>query len=90
MKRCGGVLMHISSLPGEYMIGTLGKRAYDFVDFLSDSGFGVWQVLPAGPCDEYNSPYSGRSAFAGNYLFIDPEILFDRNLLTPAQGLRKW
>ena len=82
MKRCGGVLMHISSVPGNYMIGTLGKGAYDFVDFLSESGFGVWQVLPVGPCDEYNSPYSGRSAFAGNYLFIDPEILFERGLLT--------
>ena len=82
MKRCGGVLMHISSLPGEYGIGTLGKNAFKFIDFLSESGFGAWQVLPAGPCDDYNSPYSGKSAFAGNIFFIDPEILQEKNLLT--------
>ena len=56
MNRCGGVLMHISSLPGDFATGTLGKGAVDFIDFLADSGFGAWQVLPCGPCDEYNSP----------------------------------
>ena len=55
MNRCGGVLMHISSLSGEYGIGTLGRGAQEFVDFLSESGFGAWQVLPCGPCDSYNS-----------------------------------
>lgn len=82
MKRAGGVLMHISSLPGPFGIGTLGKGARIFIDFLSDCGFGAWQVLPCGPCDEYNSPYSGKSAFAGNINFIDPEILMAKNLLT--------
>ena len=74
--------MHISSLPGDFATGTLGKGAMDFIDFLADSGFGAWQVLPCGPCDDYNSPYSGKSAFAGNIFFIDPEILFKKNLLT--------
>lgn len=82
MKRSGGVLMHISSLPGKYAIGTLGENAKNFIDFLSECNFGVWQVLPCGPCDEYNSPYSGKSAFAGNIYFIDPEILYKKNLLT--------
>ena len=82
MNRCGGVLMHISSLPGQFGIGTLGESAKKFIDFLSESGFGAWQVLPCGPCDEYNSPYSGKSAFAGNIYFIDPEILYKKNLLT--------
>ena len=81
MKRCGGVLMHISSLPGSYGIGTLGKCARDFIDFLSECNFGAWQVLPCGPCDDYNSPYSGKSAFAGNIYFIDPEILFEKKHL---------
>ncbi len=85
MKRSGGVLMHISSLPGEYGIGTLGKNAYKFVDFLYECGFGAWQILPLSPCDEYNSPYSGKSAFAGNYLFIDPEILYEKKLLTKEE-----
>lgn len=83
MNRCGGVLMHISSLPGDFAIGTLGKGARKFIDFLSESGFGAWQVLPCGPCDDYNSPYSGKSAFAGNIYFIDPEILCEKKLLTP-------
>ena len=82
MNRCGGVLMHISSLPGRYAIGTLGESAYKFCDFLSSSGFRAWQVLPLGPCDSYNSPYSGKSAFAGNMYFIDPEILFEKKLIT--------
>lgn len=82
MNRSGGVLMHISSLPGTFGIGTLGKGAKKFIDFLSESGFGAWQVLPCGPCDDYNSPYSGKSAFAGNLFFIDPEILMDKGLLT--------
>lgn len=85
MNRCGGVLMHISSLPGKYGIGTLGKNARAFVDFLSDSGFGAWQVLPCGPCDSYNSPYSGKSAFAGNIYLIDPEILHNKGLLTKEE-----
>ena len=85
MKRCGGVLMHITSLPGKYGIGTLGKEARGFVDFLADGGFGVWQVLPCGPCDSYNSPYSGKSAFAGNIYLIDPEILHKKGLLTDEE-----
>ena len=85
MKRSGGVLMHISSLPGKYGIGTLGENAKKFIDFLSECNFGVWQVLPCGPCDEYNSPYSGKSAFAGNIYFIDPEILYKKNLLTKEE-----
>lgn len=88
MKRTGGVLMHISSLPGKYGIGTLGENAKKFIDFLSECGFGVWQVLPCGPCDEYNSPYSGKSAFAGNIYFIDPEILYNESLLT-GEELKK-
>ena len=82
MKRCGGVLMHISSLPGKYGIGTLGENAKKFADFLHNCKFKVWQVLPCGPCDEYNSPYSGKSAFAGNIYFIDPEMLYNEFLLT--------
>ena len=77
--------MHISTLPGKYAIGTLGKEARQFVDFLSECGFKIWQVLPVGPCDSYNSPYSGKSAFAGNIYFIDPEILYEKKLLTDEE-----
>ncbi len=85
MKRSGGVLIHISSLPGQFAIGTLGKNARGFVDFLCECGFGAWQILPLSPCDSYNSPYSGKSAFAGNVLFIDPETLYEDNLLTKEE-----
>lgn len=77
--------MHISSIPGKYAIGTLGREAYRFIDMLAECGFGAWQVLPVCPCDEYNSPYSGSSAFAGNAFLIDPELLFENGLITDEE-----
>ena len=73
--REAGILLHISSLPGPYGIGTLGQTAYDFVDFLSQSGQKVWQILPIGPTSYGDSPYSALSNFAGNPLFIDLDEL---------------
>lgn len=85
MKRASGVLMHISSLYGDYSCGSLGKSAFEFVDFLKNCGFSYWQVLPTGLCDECNSPYKSLSAFAGNPFFIDLEILEKKGLLTNAE-----
>ncbi len=82
MKRNSGVLMHISSLPGDYSCGAFSKEAKAFVDFLADCGFSYWQVLPFCPIDEYNSPYKSYSAFGGNPYFIDLETLFQKGLLT--------
>lgn len=82
IKRASGVLMHISSLPGEYGIGTFGKEAKKFIDFLSDIGCKYWQVLPFGPTDHVNSPYASISAFAGNRNFIDVERLYEDGLIT--------
>ena len=81
MKRQSGILMHISSLYGDYSIGTFGKSAFEFIDFIKDAGFSVWQVLPFTVTDEYNSPYKSFSAFGGNPYFIDPEKLFEENLI---------
>lgn len=83
--RSSGILMHISSLPGAYGIGTFGKPAKDFVDFLKKTGCSHWQVLPFGPIDAFNSPYQSLSAFAGNPYFIDPEKLFKAGLLTEEE-----
>lgn len=80
--------MHISSLPGKYGIGGLGKPARKFVDKLCEMGISAWQVLPVGPTDFFNSPYASLSAFAGNPYFIDPELLFEDGLLT-AQELKE-
>lgn len=74
--------MHISSLPGKYGIGGLGKSARKFADKLCEMGISAWQVLPVGPVDFFNSPYASLSAFAGNPCFIDPELLFEDGLLT--------
>ncbi len=73
--------MPVFSLPSEYGIGTLGKPATDFVDFLSLSGQKIWQVLPLNPIDSYNSPYMSPCVFAGNTLFIDYGLLVEENLL---------
>jgi len=82
MERKSGVLMHISSLYGDYSVGSFGKAATEFVDFLSDCGFSYWQVLPFCMADEFNSPYKSYSAFSANPYFIDLEILFEKGLIT--------
>lgn len=79
--RSSGILMHITSLPSPYGIGTLGKEAYSFVDFLVSSGQKYWQVLPLGPTGYGNSPYQSFSAFAGNPYLIDLDLLCSEGLL---------
>jgi 4-alpha-glucanotransferase len=81
MKRSSGILMHISSLPSPYGIGTFGRAAYDFVDQLVRAGQHYWQVLPLGPTSYGDSPYQSFSAFAGNPYFIDLDTLADEGLL---------
>ena len=79
--RKSGVIMHISSLPSKYGIGTLGKKAYEFCDFIKKAGFHYWQILPLGPTSYGDSPYQSFSSFAGNPYFIDLDILKDDGLL---------
>lgn len=74
--------MHITSLPGPFGVGCFGKEANSFVDFLNEAGFSIWQVLPFHPIDKANSPYKSESAFAGNWLFIDPRGLALDGLVT--------
>ena len=79
MKRSSGVLLHISSLPGDGGIGCLGKDAFLFVDFLAQAKQKIWQILPLGPVGYGNSPYQCYSAFAGNPMFIDVlQLVADR------------
>ena len=66
--RSSGILMHITSLPGPYGVGTLGKEAYRFVDFLRRAGQRYWQILPVGPTGYGDSPYQTFCTFAGNSL----------------------
>ncbi len=85
MDRKSGVLMHISSLWGEYSCGSFGKEAMEFVDFLGRGGFSYWQMLPFGLVDECNSPYKSYSTFGGNPYFIDLPTLRDEGLLTEEE-----
>ena len=80
--RSSGVLMPIFSLPSKYGIGTLGKAAYDFIDFLNKAGQTYWQILPTGVTGFGDSPYQSVSAFAGNPYFIDLDLLIEDGLLT--------
>ena len=80
--RKSGILMHISSLPSDYGIGTIGKDAFSFIDFLKKSGQSYWQVLPVNPIAFGNSPYQSPSVFAGNTLLIDLDLLVKDGLLT--------
>lgn len=81
-KRGAGILLPISSLPSNYGIGTLGDKAYEFVDFLKKAGQKYWQVLPVGPTSFGDSPYQSFSAFAGNPYFIDLDYLIEQNLIS--------
>lgn len=81
-ERCAGILMHISSLPSPYGIGTFGKEAYEFVDRLVLARQKFWQVLPIGTTSFGDSPYASFSAFAGNPYFIDLDILIEEGLIT--------
>lgn len=84
-KRGAGVLMHVSSIPSEYGIGVFDKNCISFIDKLKEMNFGYWQVLPFNPVDNANSPYCSSSAFAGNYMFIDPKMLLDMGLCTQQE-----
>ena len=81
MKRSAGILLPIFSLPSEYGIGSMGKEARAFADFLHAAGQSWWQILPVGPTGLGNSPYTSASTFAGNPLFIDLEALAADGLL---------
>ena len=85
MKRASGVLMHISSLWGDYSCGSFGEETKEFIDFLKDLGYTYWQVLPFCPIDDYNSPYKSYSTFAGNPFFVDLKILSQKGLLSEEE-----
>lgn len=84
-ERSCGILLHISSLPGKYGIGTLGKEAYDFVDLLSCNGVGYWQILPLVQTGYGDSPYQSVFSGSGNPYFIDLKTLADEKLLKRSE-----
>lgn len=79
--RTSGVLMHMTSLPSPYGVGTMGKAAREFADFLAQGGQTYWQILPIGPTSYGDSPYQSFSTFAGNPYLIDLEELEKEGLL---------
>lgn len=81
MTRQAGILLPVSSLPSPYGIGTLGQAAREWVDFLAAARQSCWQVLPMGPTSFGNSPYQSYSAFAGDALYIDLDLLCEDGLL---------
>ncbi len=87
LPRCNGILIHLSSLPSPYGIGDMGSGAYSFLRYLQKSKQSVWQILPLGPTAEAfaHSPYMTISAFAGNPLFISPELLYEEGFLNKQE-----
>ena len=81
MNRASGILLHPTSLPSKFGSGTFGKSAYDFIDLLEKSNQKIWQMLPLGPTDTTGSPYQSYSAFAGNSILIDLDMLCKDGLL---------
>jgi 4-alpha-glucanotransferase len=82
--RVSGILLHPTSLPGGHGIGDLGAWAFRFADFLSESGQGLWQVLPLAPPAVADSPYKAYSSMAGNPLLISLDLLASDAMLAPA------
>ena len=74
-------MLHISSMPSDYGVGVFDENVIHFIDKIADMGFTYWQVLPFNPIDGANSPYCSPSAFAGNYIFINPKGLYDMGLI---------
>ena len=89
MKRSSGILLPIFSLPSPYGIGSLGRAAYDFIDFLRKAKQSYWQILPVVPTNCGDSPYSSFSTYAGNPYFIDLDMLISDGLLSESdvQGI---
>lgn len=85
-KRSAGILLPVSALPSRYGIGTLGRAAREFVDFLARAGQSWWQVLPVGPVGYGDSPYQSFSTFGGNPYYIDLEELVRQGLLKPEEA----
>ncbi len=83
--RSSGILMHLTSLPGGHGIGSMGKCAYAFVDYLKSAGQRYWQILPLCPTGYGNSPYQCFSTFAGNHFLIDLDLLVEEGLLTTQE-----
>ena len=91
MARSAGVLLSITSLPSPYGIGTIGKEARKFADFLKKSGQTIWQILPVGPTSYGDSPYQSFSTYAGNPYLIDLDTLCEEGLLTKEEVMsRDW
>ena len=84
-QRRSGILLHPTSLPGPQPVGSIGRDACNFVDFLVTAGQSVWQILPLGPTGYGNCPYSCFSAFAGNPLLIDLGLLVEVGDLQKAE-----
>lgn len=87
MQRASGILLHPTSLPETSGIGTIGKQAYRFVDWLHSAKQTLWQILPLGPTGYGDSPYASFSTFAGNPLLIDLDILVEEGTLTQKQAV---
>ncbi len=85
IERTSGVLMPMSSLPSPYGIGSMGKAAFELIDFLAAAGQKYWQLLPLGPTSYGDSPYSSFSTFAGNPYLIDLDLLIKEGLLEPKE-----
>ncbi len=90
LNRSCGVLLHISSLPSSWGLGDLGKEAYEFVDFLADSGQSLWQVLPLNPAGVGDCPYQSESVFAGNPVFISLDHMISEGLLNLEETRQKY
>jgi len=90
MKRASGVLLHITSLPSPYGVGTLGKAAFDFVDYLHRARQRYWQLLPLTPTGFGDSPYQSASTFAGNPYLVDLDLLKEQGLLTAEDIGEDW
>lgn len=91
LRRGAGILLPVASLPSPYGIGTLGRAAYEFVEFLERAGQRYWQVLPLGPTSYGDSPYQSFSACSGNPYLIDLETLAEQGLLTKEEiEARNW
>ena len=70
MNKNLGILLSVSSLPGNHGIGDFGENCYRFIDWLARNNYKYWQVLPLNPLGPGYSPYMSTCSNALEYRYI--------------------
>ncbi len=84
-RRLSGLLVHVTSMPGDFGIGNMGEGTRRFIDMIAQAGFAYWQICPVGPTGYGDSPYQSFSTHAGNPYLIDLGELVNAGMVDDSE-----